>query len=85
VNWVPLKGSLGLKEIRQREKNEAKTNLSVQSLRSLLKVCAYKEGRPIPRQPILGTWSQPVGDPLGVSPEQLKDLSAGSRALEKSK
>ena len=29
VNWVPLKGGLGLKEIRQQEKNEAKTNLSV--------------------------------------------------------
>jgi hypothetical protein len=32
VNWVPLKGRLGLKEIRQQEKNEAKTNLSVQNL-----------------------------------------------------
>jgi hypothetical protein len=32
MNWVPLKGGLGLKEIRGQEKNEAKTNLSVQSL-----------------------------------------------------
>jgi hypothetical protein len=32
VNWVPLKGGLGLKEIRQQEKKEAKTSLSVQSL-----------------------------------------------------
>jgi hypothetical protein len=31
-NWIPLKGRLGLKEIRQQEKKEAKTNLSVQSL-----------------------------------------------------
>jgi hypothetical protein len=27
VNWFPLKGGLGLKEIRQQEKNETKTNL----------------------------------------------------------
>jgi hypothetical protein len=64
-----LKGGLGLKEIRHREKNEAKTNLSVQSLWSVLRVRAYKEGRPIPRQPILGAWSQPVGDLQGVSSE----------------
>jgi hypothetical protein len=32
VNWVPLKGRLGLKDIRLQEKNEAKTNLSIQSL-----------------------------------------------------
>ena len=32
VNWVTLKGGLGLKEIRRQEKNKAKTNLSVQSL-----------------------------------------------------
>jgi hypothetical protein len=30
MNWVPLKGRLGLKEISRQEKNEAKTNLSVQ-------------------------------------------------------
>ena len=29
---------------------------------SLLRVCAYKGGRPIPCQSILGAWSQPVGD-----------------------
>jgi hypothetical protein len=32
LNWVPQKGSPGLKEIRGQQKNEAKTNLSVQSL-----------------------------------------------------
>jgi hypothetical protein len=32
MNWVPLKGSPGLKEIRGQQKNEAKTNLYVQSL-----------------------------------------------------
>jgi hypothetical protein len=32
MDWVPLKGWLGLKEIRWQEKNEGKTNLSVQSL-----------------------------------------------------
>ena len=53
--------------------------------RSVLRVRAYKEGKPIPHQPILGAWSQPVGDLQGVSPECLKDLSAGSRVLEKSK
>jgi hypothetical protein len=63
LNWVPLKGRL------RWEKNEAKTNLSVQSLWSLLGVLAYKEGRPIHRQPILGAWNQPVGDLQGVSPE----------------
>jgi hypothetical protein len=46
------------------------------ALRSLLRVCAYKEGRPIPHQPILGAWSQPIGDLQGVSPEHLKDLLA---------
>jgi hypothetical protein len=85
VNWVPLKGRLGLKKIRRQEKKEAKTNLSVQSLSSLLRACAYKVGRHIPRQPILGAWSQPIGDLQGVSPELLKDLSAGSRVLEESK
>jgi hypothetical protein len=40
---------------------------------------------PTPHQPILGAWNQPVGDLQGVSPECLKDLSAGSRVLEKSK
>ena len=29
---------------------------------SLLRNCAYKGGRPIPRQSILGVWSQPVGN-----------------------
>ena len=28
----------------------------------LLRECAYKRGRPIPRQSILGVWSQPVGN-----------------------
>ena len=27
-----------------------------------LRECAYKRGRPIPRQSILGVWSQPAGD-----------------------
>jgi hypothetical protein len=30
VNWLHLIGGLGLKEIRWQEKNEAKTNLSVE-------------------------------------------------------
>ena len=29
---------------------------------SLLRESTYKRGRPIPRQSILGAWSQPVGD-----------------------
>jgi hypothetical protein len=49
---------------------------------SLLRVRAYKEGRPIPCQPILGAWSQPIGDLQGVSPEHLKDLSSGSRVFD---
>jgi hypothetical protein len=32
MNWISLKGGVELKEIRHREMNEAKTNLSVQSL-----------------------------------------------------
>jgi hypothetical protein len=32
MNWLSLKGRLGLKEIRQREMNQAKTHLSVESL-----------------------------------------------------
>jgi hypothetical protein len=50
MNWVLLKGRLGLKETRCREKNEAKT------------IFSYKGGRPIPCQSILGAWSQPVGE-----------------------
>jgi hypothetical protein len=45
VNWVPLKGKLGLKEIRRREKNEAKTNLSV-----LASFFSIKVRRLYPRQ-----------------------------------
>jgi hypothetical protein len=59
MNQVLLKGRLGLKETRRREKKEAKTHFSLIKAQSL-RVCAYKGGRPIPCQSILGAWSQPV-------------------------
>ena len=66
---------------------------------SLLSVCAYKEGRPIPCRAILDAHHQPVGDlqdRTGLasrcklldclqSMESLKGLSEGSSVLEKSR
>ena len=37
MNWVVLKGRLGLKETRQREKNEAKTIFSLIKAREFTK------------------------------------------------
>ena len=64
MNRVILKCRLGAeRETRWQEKNEAKTNFSLPA--SLLRECAYKGGRPIPHQSILGAWSQPVGGCAG--------------------
>ena len=51
----------GWKRLRRREVNGAKTWFCSR-LSSLLRGSTYKRGRPIPRQSILGVWSQPVGD-----------------------
>ena len=47
----------------------------------LLRECAYKRGRPIPCQSILGVWSQPVGDVQNKM--FLRGFSAGSSILER--
>jgi hypothetical protein len=74
-----------------RETMEAKTRFCSSSP-SLLRVCAYKEGRSIPCRSILDAHHQPVGDLLDRSGlasrcklldclqslEYLKGLSAGS-------
>ena len=79
---------------------ETKTYFLIKA-QSLVRVCAYKggEGRPIPHQSILDACHQPVGNLLDrtglasrcklldclLSLEYLKNLSAGSSVLEKSR
>jgi hypothetical protein len=97
MNWVPLKGGLGLKAIRRQKRMRPRQTFLFKVSEVYLESVLIKRVGPFPplpppppptppsRQPILGTQSQPVGDLQGVSPECLKDLSAGSRVLEKSK
>ena len=61
TNWVPEWEAGAVWKETVREIMEAKTCFCSRP-QSLLRVCAYKEGRPIPCQSILGAWSQPVGD-----------------------
>ena len=71
---------------------EAKTRFCSRT-QNLLRLCAYKEGRPIPHQSILGACRQPVGDlrdaVSGISQGQVtvswRGVAAGDRTIEPSK
>jgi hypothetical protein len=61
TNWVPEWEAGAVWEKTAREIMEAKTYFCSRH-QSLLRVCTYKGGRPIPCQSILDACCQPVGD-----------------------
>ena len=94
TNWVPEWEAGAVWERMSREIMEAKTCFCSRPP-SLLRVCAYKEGRPIPCQSILGACCQPVGDLLDAVSEIIsratqqvavswRRAGAGDRTIEPS-
>ena len=57
------------------ERNNGGQDMFLFKAPSLLRVCAYKGGRPIPHQSILDACCQPVGDLLDAVPRASQQVA----------